>query len=336
MKKIIMFPVLVIYLICVLVSPIIFAEEIPEKTQAMGLFTPEISFEYTKNLTGEPIAPLQKQEVDIKVKFKLDMSSIVKWIFFKRRIGRVLLFGPSYLLKIKKLPESNLNISLSHYPTWCTANIDTDVFGFSFDDIYKNANSSVEKTVKLEYTVNENATALATDTIKIQAEFMGVNAINAATKSTTINVTVAYKPDILIETESELLIPPLKNSTVPINITNNGNGDSTISIQFINPENWTTTFDQEKFTLKVNETIQINFTINPPKDFTNQTINFSFIPKSTAGEYQGSPVISSIVFINNGSQEEEGGQDVLVVGIILLIIIIIMVVTYLFLIRKKQ
>jgi len=336
MKKIIIFPVLVIYLFCVLASPIVFAEEIPEKTQAVGIFTPEISFEYTKNLTDEPIAALQKQEVDIKVKFKLDMGSIAKWLFFKRRIGRVLLFGPGYLLKIKGLPESNLTISISECPTWCTANIDTDVFEFSFDDISKNADSSVEKTVKLEFTVNENATALLTDAIEIQAEFMGISAINAITKSTTINVKVAYEPDILFEAVSELLIPPLKNTTLPINITNNGNGDSIISIQFINPENWTATFDQEVFTLKVNETIQITFTINPPKEFNNQTINFSFIPKSTVGEYQGAPVNSSIIFINDGSLEEEGGHDVLVVGIIILIIIIIMVVTYLFLIRKKQ
>ena len=336
MKKIIIFPVLVIYLFCVLASPIIFAEEIPEKTQAVGISTPEISFEYTTNLTDEPITPLQKQEVDIKVKFKLDMSSIAKWIFFKRRIGRVLLFGPSYILKIKGLPESNLTISISKCPTWCTADIDKDVVEFSFDDIYKDANSSVEKTVKLEYTVNENATALLTDDIEIQAEFMGTGSIDAITKSTTINVKVAYEPDILVEAESELLIPPLKNTTVPINITNKGNGDSIISIQFINPENWTATFDQEVFTLKINETIKLNLTINPPKEFINQTINFSFIPKSTAGEYQGASVISSIIFINDGSQDEEGVHDVLVVGIIILIIIIIMVVTYLFLLRKKQ
>jgi hypothetical protein len=336
MDKKIIISVLLLYLFCTLASPIVMAEEKSEQIQIMSISTPEISFEFTENLTGEPINPLQTQEVNMKVKFKLEMSSIAKWFFFKRRIGRLLLFGPSYIFKFKALPKSNLSINISGSPTWCSANIDTDTLDISFADIGANKNSTVEKTFKLEFTVNENAAALDNGEIKIQADFLGLGGIKATTNSITIPVIVAYVPDIIVETESELTIAPLKNTTVPINLTNNANGDSIISILYITPENWTATFDQESLTLKVNETKQIILIVNPPKEFSNQTINISFIPKSTAGLYEGAPIISSINFINDGSLKEEAGQDVMIVGIIIIIIIILMVFTFLLLRKKKQ
>ena len=239
------------------------------------------------------------------------------------------------MLLINKLPKSNLTISISESPTWCTTKLDTELFEFSFSDI-KNKSSSVEKTVKLEYTVNENATALEKEDIVILADFMGLWTIKGASNSTIIPVTVAYVPDLLVEAESELIIPPLQNTTIPINITNNGNGDSIISINCITPENWTITLDSEILTLKVSETGQITLTVNPPKEFDNQTINFSFIPRFTTGLYEGTPVITSINFINDGSLEEEGIHEGIIIGIIILVIIIILIVTYLFLKKKKQ
>jgi len=336
MKKKIIFTVLSMYLLCTLASPIVMAEDESEQTQIFSIFAPEISFEFTENITGEPLNPLQTQEIDIKVKFKLEMSSIAKWFFFKRRIGRLFMFGPSYIFKFKGLPKSNLNITISESPTWCSANIDTNILEISFSDIGANKNSTVEKTLKLEFTVNENATALDNGDIKIQADFIGLGGIKATTNSTTIPVIVAYVPDIIVETISELTITPLQNTTVPINITNNGNGDSAISILYITPENWTATFDPESLTLKVNETGQITLTVNPPKEFINQTINFSFIIRSTAGLYEGAPITSSIDFINDGSLKEEDTQDVTIVGIIILIIIILLLVTFLLIRKKKQ
>jgi hypothetical protein len=335
MKKKIIIIVLSMYLFCTLASPIVFAEEESEKVQALSIFPSEINIEFSNNLTDEPISPLQKQEVDIKVKFKLDMSSIGKWFFFKRRIGRAIMFGISYIIKMKSLPNSNLSVKISESPAWCSVTIDTNSFVFNLNDLYKSKDSSVEKTVKLEYPVNENAPALEKGEIKIQADFIGFGGIKATSNSTSIFITTAFIPNLVIEAESELVIPPLQNTTVPINITNNGNGDSIISIIYTNPENWTTTFDLEEFTIQKNETKQVNLTVYPPKEFTNQTINISFIPKPITGEYEEQYFTSSIIFINDGSLEEKGIQDVLVVGIIILIIIILLVFILLFLGKKK-
>lgn len=336
MNKKIIISVLLLYLFCTLASPIVMAEDEFE-AQALNISSPEIIFEFTENLTGEPINPLQTQAINIKVKFKMEMSSLAKWFFFKRRIGRLLLFGPSYIFKFKALPKSNLSLNISETPSWCLANLDTNNLEIDFADISANKTSLVEKTVKLEFTVNENATALDNDDIKIQADFIGLGGIEATTNSTTLPVLVAYVPNIKVETESELTITPLKNTTVPINITNNGNGDSTILVQYITPENWTAIFDQESLVLKINETKQITLTVNPPKEFNNQTINFSFIPESTAGLYVGAPVLSTINFVNDGSLKEENDrQDLIIVGVIIVIIIILMLFTFLFLGKKKQ
>ncbi len=98
MNKKIIFAISVMYLLFTLASPIVFAEQESEQIQSSGIFGTKISFEFTKNLTDEPINPLETQEVDINVKFKLDIGSFSKWFFFKRRIGRLLMFGPSYIL----------------------------------------------------------------------------------------------------------------------------------------------------------------------------------------------------------------------------------------------
>jgi len=336
MKKKIIFIVLTMYLLFTLTTPIVFAEEKSEQTLALGIFTPEISFEFDKNLTDKPINPLQNNIIDITVKFKLEMSSLSKWFFFNRRIGRLFLFGQGYFLKIKGFPESNLNITLSESPAWCTAKLDTNLFEFSFNDIYNSNDSSVEKTIKLEFMVNKNATAFEIGDIKIQAVFSGIGGINAKTNSINISISVAYVPEIIIETESELIIPPLENTSVPINITNNGNGDSKISISYLIPENWTETFDPESLILKINETKQMNLTVYPPKEFTNQTINFSFIVTPISGLYEGTRINTSINFINDGSLKEEETQNLIIIGIIMLVIILILVFMFLLLRRKKQ
>lgn len=327
MKKKIIFTILVIYLFSILASPTVFAEQ---KIQTSGFFNSEISFEFTENLTFQPINPLQTQEVEIKVKFKLDMGSIAKWFFFNRRIGRLILFGPGYFLKIKGQPKATLNLTLDYPEELCTAALDTNTLTFEYDNTFK------EATTKLTFNVNENAKALEKGDIKIQADFMGHWTIKGASNSTNVSFLVAYVPNILVEAESEFTIPPLQNTTIPINITNNGNGDSTILFNYVTPENWTTSFNEEDFVLKVNETKQIILTVNPPKEFTNQTINFSFTPRSTPGLYEGKPVILNINFINDGSLEEEVGKDVLIVGIIILIIIILLIITLLFLRKKKE
>ena len=328
-KKMILF-VFAMYLIFTLASPIVFSQEQTQQAQTSGFFTPVISFEYTKNLTDEPIIPLQTQQVEIKVKFKLNMGSIGKWFFFNRRIGRLILFGPGYILRIKSNPKATLNLTLDYPVELCTAELDTNTLTFVYDNTYK------ESTVKLTYMVNENATALEKDDIKIQADFMGHWTIKGVSNSTNISVTAAYISNISIETESELTIPPLQNTTIPINITNNGNGDTKILINYMTPENWTATFDPEILTLGLNETKQIILTINPIKEFINQTINFSFIPEYIEGLYEGTPVNLNINFINDGSLNKGIGNDVLVVGIIILIIVILLVVTILFLRKKKE
>jgi len=329
MKKIILI-ISAMYLLSIFTLPVVFAEEKTQQTQTSGFFDSDISLEFTKNLTDEPIIPMQTQQVEFKVKFKLNMGSFAKWFFFNRRIGRLILFGPGYFLKMRGLPEATLNLTLDYPEELCEAELDTYSLTFDYDNTYK------ESTVKLTFFVNENAKALEKGNIKIQIDYMGHWTIKGFSNSTNVSFIVAYVPDISVEAESELTIPPLQNTSIPINITNNGNGDSTILFSYIIPENWTVIFDEEDFVLKTNETKQITLTVNPPKEFTNQTINFSFTPRSTPGLYEGSTVVLSINFINDGSLEEEMGKDVLFVGIIILIIVILLVLTLLFLRRKKE
>lgn len=157
-KKIMLLAILTMYISFALASPIVFADE----NQSSGLFKSEISFDVSTNLT-DPINPSQKTEVGIKVKYRLDMGPFAKWFFFKRRIGRLMLFGPGYFLKIKGIPQTTVNLSIA-VPEWCTAELDYYSLKFDIDNVF------TENTVKLNFTINENAEALEKGDITISAE----------------------------------------------------------------------------------------------------------------------------------------------------------------------
>jgi hypothetical protein len=335
-KKIMPLAVLMIYISFALASPIVFAEE----NQSSGLFKSEISFDISTDLSA-PIDPSQPTKVEIKVKYKLDMGPLAKWFFFKRRIGRLMLFGPGYFLKIKGIPQANATLSITDFPEWCTAvELDKKTLTFELN------NEFVEDTVTLTFTIDENATALDKGDIVLSAESSipwgkilkkTLLTFPGATNITSISVQVAYKSDIAIESESELTVPPLQNNTVPINITNNGNGKSTVAVQVETPENWNITLDPEEITLDVGQTKQMFLTYIPPEDFSDQSISLTFTPKSTSGEYEGTQVTSSITFHNDGSLKEDGGMDFSIIILILIsIIVIIAIIAVILLLRRKK
>jgi len=342
-KKIMLIAVLMIYISFALFSPIVFAEDTSEGNQSSGLFKSEIGFDVSTDLTA-PIDSSQTTKVEIKVKYRLDMGPLAKWFFFKRRIGRLMLFGPGYFLKIKGIPQATVNLTITEVPDWCTAKLDTTALTFELNKKILD-NEITEQIVKLEFTINEDAKSLEKGDIVVSAESSipwgkifkkPILTLPGATNTTSISVQVAYKSDISINAESELTVPPLQNNVVPINITNNGNGKSDVAVKFSTPENWNITFDQYVITLDVGETQQMNLMYIPPRDFSDQTVDITFIPISTEGYYQGTPVAFNINFHNDGSLKEEGGMDLSILLLIIPIFVVIAIIVAILLLRRKK
>jgi len=147
-------------------------------------------------------------------------------------------------------PKANLTLSVDK-PDWCEVELNKNAVEFD----YKNGLKDEEIIVTIN--VNENAPALQKSEIKIFADCEGLKKIDATSNSTNISFMAAYVSNISIDAEKNFTIPPLKETIIPINITNNGNGEGIVSIQILDQEKWNITLEQEDVVIGVGEEKQI-------------------------------------------------------------------------------
>jgi len=322
-KKFILLTVIGIYLTFILTSPIVLA------------ISSEISFEVDTEIE-EPIKPEESKEIGFKVKYKLNITEFAKRFYFNRRIGRMIMFGFFRLYFFKYLiprPKANLTLSVDK-PDWCDAELDIYEVEFDYNNIFEEAEA------KLKLTLNENAPALQKGEVKIIADYLGQGSIGATSNSTTISFRPAYISNIFVEAELVHTIPPLKETLIPINITNNGNGEGSVSIQPLDQEKWNITFEQEEILIGVGEEKQIMMIVKPPKNFDNVTINLTFVPLSTVEDVdysyrQGNNVDFGITFYNDGSLKDEDELDLTTILIIAFVVVIILIIVAIIL-KKKE
>jgi len=336
-KKIIIIVILAIFLTATFSSTITAAKNTSEENQIFGLIESEISIQADDPQIDKPIGPSETKEIELTVKYRLDLGDLAARFFFNRRIGRFFLFGLGYILKAKGEPKATINLSIADCPNWCTAELDTTTIELEID------NKFTEAKAKLQISVNETAPALELTEITVKAEYAGHWTIKGTSNTTTISFLPAYVSNITYEALTEHTIPPLKNTTIPINITNNGNGETIVNIEVEDPpENWNISLDPEDITISVGKTEQINLTVKPVKGFEEETITLKLTPKSTSeedvdeNELIGDSITFGIILYNDGSlKEEEEGIGVETILLIIILVIVIVVVLILILLKKK-
>jgi hypothetical protein len=335
MKKIILLTVIGIYLTFVLSSPFVLAEDTTDNNAGSGLFTPEIEFDIDSEIK-EPISPSESKDIKFKVKFKLNLGSIAKPFFFNRRIGRAVMFGFTYFFKLlNKLPKANLTLSVEA-PDGCQAELEKEEVTLDYNNEFE------EAEVKLTITIDEDVTALQKMDAIIKVDYPSQGRIGAFSNQTNISFMPEYVSNLSVEIDSELTIPPLKESMIPINITNNGNGESSISISIktFNQENWNITFDLDEIKIGVGQTKSAMMYVKPPKEFDVVPLTLTFTPTSTVEDVddsyrQGISVDSSITFYNDGSLKEDEGLDLTMVLIIAFVIFIVIVLIA-YILKKRR
>ncbi|MDH7517958.1 MAG: hypothetical protein QHH19_06410 [Candidatus Thermoplasmatota archaeon] len=306
---------------------------------SISLVTSEISIDATPKIDA-PLAPLEKKTIDVTVKFKLNIGKFAKWFFFNRRIGRLLLFGPKYALKfLTKIPSNALiNLSVVECPDWCTATLDPNNITLGISNEFKEAEAKLTIVIN-----NKTAPAFELKDVKIKAEFKGLGGIKASSNETNISLMPTYISKIAYDVEKEINITSTNETSIPINITNNGNGETIIKIEIENiSENWNISIDPDTITIPVNKTRQVKIITTPTRDFDNVTIKVKLTTKSTYSgtdveeKYlQGETVSFNITLINTQPPEEELPLfEILIAGVV--IIILISVIAIMILIRKKK
>ena len=324
-KKFILLTLIGTYLTFIIFNPL-----------ALAAISSEISFIVDNTEIQDPIELSKSEEITIKLNYKLNIGTLLRIFYFHTRIGR-LTFGlfKGYFFKYlrRPLPKANLTLSVDK-PDWCE--VELNKYAIEFD--YKNGLKDEEVLVKIN--VKENAPALQKSGIKIIADCEGLGPIVGVSNSTNISFMAAYVSNISIDAETNFTIPPLKETMIPINITNNGNGEGVVSIQILDQEDWNITLDQDDIVIGVGEEKQVMMTVTPPKKFDNITINLTFEPLSTVEDVEssyrnGTNVNFGITFYNDRSLKDEDKIDLTTVLIIAFVIIIALIIVA-FILKKKE
>jgi len=312
------------------------------QNEPMALAIPIVSPEININASqiDEPLASSVTKQIDVTVKFRLNIGKLTKWFFFNRRIGRLLLFGPKYAFKFltKTLPQATIGLSTIQQPDWCTATIDPTNITLGISNEFQEAEAKLKVVIN-----NKTAPALEPGDIKIKAEFKGLGGIKASSNEISISIIPAYMSEIAYDFEKEINISSTNETTIPINITNNGNGETIVKVEIENiSENWNISIDQENITIPINETKQVKLTTTPDKDFKNATIKIKLTTKSAYSgtdideKYlQGETVSFNIALVNTQVQEEEKLPlfEILIIGIVIIILVSLIAMI---LVRKKK
>jgi hypothetical protein len=346
-KKIIIIALLAILLTATFSSASAIETNSSEESQNKGLIIPivgsEISINTTPSQINELNAPLSGTKViDTSVKYKLNVGPLANWFLFKRRIGRFILFGFGYISKLKQTPSAEINLTVE-CPDWCTATIVPSNVNIGISNTFKE-----EKAKVTFFIVNSSGHALELNYITVKAEFKSNWRIKGSVNKTTISFMPAYLSSIsanieMLKNKTELPISPVNKTTIPINITNNGNGDSIINVSVENlPESWNISTDPENIMIPVGKTEQINLIVNPDENFENETITLKLTPRSTSDAdvedkyLQGEPVYLSINLLNGSPKKEKSGFPGELLIIVVIIATVLIIAAILLLERKKQ
>jgi hypothetical protein len=224
-------------------------------------------------------------------------------------------------------------------PKWCTATVEPSNVSIKISDEFK------ETKAKITFSINKTAPAFESNDITIKAENKNKNnlGIHDSNNKTTVSFMPTYVSGLDYELEAEQNISPINKTTIPINITNTGNGETIVSIKIENPpKNWNISVDSE-ITISVRATKQINLIVTPVKTFKNEIIELTLTPNSTCSdtsmgaEYlDGKSVSLSVTLSNDGSFKEEdtpGFEMLILISIVVLVAVVILIVL---LKRKKQ
>jgi len=321
------------------------AEDTIETEENGGFIESIIEFEGETVIT-EPVSINKDNKVDLKVRYKLDMSDLAERFFFNRRIGRAILFGSEYFFRLIALPKATVNLSIEEKSDWCTAELDKESVEFDFDNQFQ------EREFSITFSVNETAPAFEEDKIKIKAEFVyqGNGSLMKATNTTTIIFRPDFVSKIDINATDFESIAPLEETIIPINITNFGNGETNVLVEIVENEedefkNWNVSLEKWDIIIPVNyddNVRQINLKVTPPENFNNKTIDLKFYTRSTPVEgidvedLEGLEYSFAITVENDRSLETEDEFEIDTNLLIIAIVVIVLIVgAIIFLSRRK-
>ena len=277
----------------------------------------------------DALLPLESVEVGITVKFKVNIQYLANF-FLSNRVGKWILFRDG-----KEEPTATISLAVENYPDWCTAKIKNDTV--KMEEI---SDTFVEANTKLNISIDKDAIAFQKSNITLKATFIPDDkwGIESSENKIDVEIMTAYAPSIDVNLKNfTRKIPPAKSTIIPIEVTNLGNGETTVSISVKNqPDKWNISLDNNTMDISIGETKKIRLNITPVKNFKNETITLKFTPKSTSdASLEGETISFAITLSDDGSLKKEE-NDFVGVLILIAVIIAIAVIIFIFILLKRR
>ena len=281
----------------------------------------------------EPLLPGKSVELDVTATYEFSTPPLFPNFLLNTKIGNWIIFrDPDHNMSV------DIGLSAEVAEDWVTAKLNDETL--TFDNF---STDSIELQTKLNITVSSDAKALESAIVTCSPSFNyedNWGLVGEGDEEQSLEVISGYVCEVKPKVENTTIeIPPEKETSIPIEITIEGNGETNVSMEFVGeiPEGWNVSLNKELIKLNTDGKVPILLNVTAPADFTNETINIKFKPAlSKDSEYTGEDAEISILFENDGSAEEEGLEIDSTILVVILIVIILIVIIAVFLLRKKH
>ena len=266
----------------------------------------------SKNFSGTPIVPGgELRPLPIIITYGTNSAGFIPFI-------AEIFYG------LHRNRQVNIKLELVKWSPWSTPTLTQGTLTTSVKDEEQTLHANINLKVDID------APAFGSGFVTVRVTVPKVGMIEKYENEFTIEFDPAYVANIDIEFSQgkEIEISPYNATVIPIEITNLGNGITTVKTEIVNiSEKWNVSIsDVPDVMIEVGGTVQTSLTVRVDHKFTEETIKLKFTPAfSEEATCAGEPFVTSIVFINDGSYKEED-FDIdtnLLFGIIFIIILLL-------------
>jgi hypothetical protein len=310
----------------VIIGPVISADEIATDANSGGLF----SFNHIVRVEW----PGQKNET-LAIKPYIDTTAYTLNIYHSLTRGAL---GTGLYSVLYAGRTVKMTVTIKSYPSdWSKVTSFTNTIDVKLPDSI-NDPAVVPYPYSLSITLNDKAPAFEIGPIVLGITIDAYGIIDAYDQDLTVNIKPDYAPklNVLAETQNKV-IGPMDTTSIPIKVTNLGNGESKIYFNVPDiPSGWTVLVT-DQVTLAPDQTETVYMTVKPPKGFGYHddayTFKVEYYPAWSTDPSKIGPTEQVTVSIESRGISFIGGEIVL--PIIILLIVVIFIIYY-FIKKSKQ
>jgi len=238
--------------------------------------TLQIDVDDESSSDGIVISPGSSKEVNLTIKYKLNLRPFLNRFLLNTKIGNIILFKNSKFDSQMKITVEAIGGS-----SWCKVNVKTPKVKLDINNEFCEVKASVVASVYAD------AEAFKTCEVKIQAYTLeGDWKIKHSYAETTLTIISGCNLDILVSSGKLLnFLDPDEESSIPIRISNWGNAEAIVDVEIENqPESWDISLDSEKsLTIPVGGNGWAHVTVKSKKatEDKTETIKIKFTPRAS-------------------------------------------------------